>query len=124
MLGQLHLCFSLLAGEHHLKEGQIVEVSLGENKLSAPIHIQPGQHNATIGLAVGYGRTAAGKIADGVGVNAFNLVVETNDGFFSGQVAKIKKNNQFIELATVQEHHRMEGRQIVVEAALQSYKKE
>lgn len=120
-----YICVSpSLAGEHHLKEGQIVEVSLGENKLSAPIHIQPGQHNATIGLAVGYGRTAAGKIADGVGVNAFNLVVETNDGFvFSGQVAKIKKSSQFIELATVQEHHRMEGRQIVVEAALQSYKK-
>ena len=40
---------------------------------NVPVLIQPGQADETVGLAYGYGRTNAGKVGDGVGVNAFGF---------------------------------------------------
>ena len=37
--------------------------------------IQPGQAKGTIGFALGYGRTASGKVGDGVGFNAYPFVI-------------------------------------------------
>lgn len=40
---------------------------------NVPVMVQPGQAVGTLGLALGYGRTASGKCGDGVGVNAYPL---------------------------------------------------
>jgi Fe-S-cluster-containing dehydrogenase component len=78
-----------------------------------------------IAVAVGYGRTAAGKVANGIGKNAFQLA-QFNKGkvIFSGHRAEITKTGQNITLANPQGHHTMEGRQIVVEATLEQYLKD
>jgi MoCo/4Fe-4S cofactor protein with predicted Tat translocation signal len=112
-----------LAQKRGLQEGQIVELTVGNETVSVPVHVQPGQHDEALGLAVGYGRWAAGAVANGVGVNAYNLV-----GFDGKRVqyralsATIKPTSTRTRLANVAGHHSMEGRQIVVEATLAQYK--
>ena len=107
-----YLCVSPSdARDLSVKEGQIVEL----NQMEIPVHIQPGQSSGVLGLALGYGRKGAGEIADQVGVNAYQL---SQKPIHSIQVTRKK-----VPLASVQEHHSMEGRQIVVETTLKQYLK-
>lgn len=118
-----YLCVSPADAEkENIKEGQVVELMVGDRKVSVPAHIQPGQADGVLGLAVGYGRNGAGKVADGVGVAAWNLsTVTENQLVASGLPATIKVSEKMIPLANVQGHHSMEGRQIVVEQTLEQY---
>ena len=38
-----------------------------ERPVKLPVMVQPGQTPGTIGIPLGYGRTKAGKVADGIG---------------------------------------------------------
>lgn len=118
-----YICMSPADAEKEkLKEGRVVEVTLGDKKITAPVHIQPGQADGVLGLAVGYGRKGAGQIADGVGVNAYRLLNVGTTGFVaSGVKATVKATGEVIPLANVQGHHTMEGRQIVVEQTVAQY---
>ena len=61
-------------------------------------------------------------MANGVGVNAFDLASYGSGGvIYAGLDAKMQKTDKHIDLANVQGHHSMEGRQIVVEATLDQY---
>ena len=54
--------------------GNMVNITVNAKTLkNVPVMIQPGQANDTVALAVGYGRTAAGKCGNGIGFNAFSL---------------------------------------------------
>ncbi|MCB0357963.1 MAG: molybdopterin oxidoreductase, partial [Bdellovibrionales bacterium] len=121
-----YLCVSpKTASVNHLQEGEMVSLNVGEVKRKVPVHIQPGQHDDVLALAVGYGRTAAGKVANGVGVKAFDLATTVGDQIvYSGLDARFYKTKEKIMLANVQGHHSMEGRQIVVEGTLQQFKSE
>ncbi len=57
-----------------LKSFDVVKVAVKGKEFELPVLIQPGQANDTVAIAIGYGRTKAGKSADGVGVNVFPLV--------------------------------------------------
>ncbi|MCB0355780.1 MAG: TAT-variant-translocated molybdopterin oxidoreductase [Bdellovibrionales bacterium] len=120
-----YLCISpKTASVEKLQEGQVVQLMVGGIAKKVPIHIQPGQHDDVLALAVGYGRTAAGKVANGVGISVFDLAKVTDKGFVhSGLPIKLQKTDKFIPLANVQGHHTMEGRQIVVESTLEQYQK-
>ncbi len=49
--------------------GSIVDLTVNGVTIKVPVYPQPGQTAGTIGLAVGYGRTAESmKVAFGVGV--------------------------------------------------------
>ncbi len=115
------------AHEKNLREGDMVQLKVkGRDPVEVPVHIQPGQHDSVVGLALGYGRWAAGAVANGVGVRAYGLVgYEEKHGLsiFAGQPVEIKKIHGHVALAGTQGHHSMEGRQIVVEATLDEYKK-
>ncbi len=113
------------ADELKLKQGDLVEITVGDSKLTAPIHIQPGLHNDVVAIAIGYGRTAAGKVGNDIGVNAFTLAQKNSDGsyIFAGSVVEIKKLGQKYDLVTTQGHDSMEGRQIVVQATNKDYEK-
>ena len=46
----------------------MVRLTVGDVVLeNVPVLIQPGQAIGTLGLALGYGRTASGKVGNGVG---------------------------------------------------------
>jgi len=117
-----YLCVSpQVAMDKKLKEGEVVLIKAGDRELKAPVHIQPGQEDVTLALALGYGRTRSGTVGDNKGVNACSLAKEA---YFSGLPVEIEKTGEFIPLANVQGHHSMEGRDIVLETTLSEYKKD
>lgn len=108
-----------------LAEGDKVEVGMNDLRVKVPVHIQPGLHDDVVAMALGYGRTRAGRIGNGVGFNAYNLMTHTQGGcYFSGQSLSMKSAKEKYTLANVQGHHTMEGRAIVIEATLQEYLKD
>ncbi|GAB4419361.1 MAG: TAT-variant-translocated molybdopterin oxidoreductase [Bacteroidia bacterium] len=46
-----------------LKNGDVLEVSVGGQAIYMPIVVQPGQAKNTLGIALGYGRKLAGRVA-------------------------------------------------------------
>lgn len=99
----------------------LVTVSANGVDVTAPAYPSPGQKYGTIGLAVGYGRTAAGKCGNEVGVNAFALA---NAGFGVGAVTVTKTEGEH-EIAQLQSHHTLMGRDsILQETTLDEYKKD
>ncbi len=112
------------AEKEGLKEGTLIEVSVGDRKIELPVHIQPGLHDSVLAIAVGFGRTRAGKVGNGIGKNAFALAsFAKGQMVFAGIPASLKKTGKKIELACTQGHHSMEGRNIVIEATLKDYEK-
>ncbi len=81
--------------------------------------VQPGQAAGTISIAYGYGRSVAGKVAEGVGINVFPLMKYegTNRKTYMA-VTSVSKTGKKYELASTQMHHSMEGRDIVRETTL------
>ena len=106
-----------------LKQGNVVTVKTGQTSMNLPLHIQPGLHDEVVAIAVGYGRTHAGKVGNGIGVNAFPFVESKNgNAIFAGQSVELTKTGEKYELVTTQGHDSMEGRQIVVQATNKDYK--
>ncbi len=118
-----YVCMSVAdAKREKVHEGDIVKLQMGDRKIEAPAHIQPGQADSVLAIAVGYGRNGLGKVADHVGVNAYSLAQVANGlTVYSGLPVKMSKTGKKGELANVQGHNSMEGRQIVVEATLAQY---
>lgn len=61
--------------EAGLSNGDYVQVKRvgGERTQEYPVLMQPGMHDDVVGIPLGYGRTRAGMVANGVGENAFEL---------------------------------------------------
>ncbi len=98
-------------------DGSYATVKVGKRVLeNVPVFIQPGQTAGTVGLAYGYGRTSAGKVADDMGVNAYALGVTTG-----AAAVEIAKADGMHEFATVQLGNTMMGRRIVNEVTLADF---
>lgn len=102
-----------------LKQEDVVKIN---GELELPVLIQPGQTKGTIGIALGYGRSHAGKVGNGVGKNVYGLI-NNSDGLYSllGSTVKLEKTSKTYSLALTQTHNVMEGRPIVRETVLQSF---
>ncbi len=85
---------------------------------NVPVLIQPGQAKGTLGLAVGYGRKGAGKVANGVGVNAYAVMDGTHE-ITGATISKVEEG--YHEFACSQLAHTMMGRKIVNETSLDTY---
>lgn len=108
-----------------IQEGDVVQLEAGGRSVSLPAHIQVGMQEDVFAVAVGYGRWAAGKVANGVGANAFGLA-KIGDGkiVYSGLPVAVKKSGKRIELANTQGHHTMFGRPIAADTTLGEYLKD
>lgn len=102
-------------------EGDVVKLKTESGELSVPAHVQPGLHDEVIALAVGYGRTGAGRVADGVGVNAYKLAVAKDTLEMAALKVAVEKTGAREKLAATQMHHSLEGRPIVREASYKAY---
>lgn len=114
------------ADKFSLKEEDMVRLTANGKTMELPVYVQVGQHDDVFGLALGYGRTKGGKVANGVGFDAYPFVSYDQDGnpIFAGIEAKIEKIAKTYKLANTQGHNHMLGRQIVIGATLDSYKKD
>jgi len=119
-----YVCVSLATAEKHgLKQATVVELKVGDKKVELPVHIQPGLHDDVLAVAIGYGRTRAGKVANGIGKNMYEFVSFKGGPVFSGQPASFTKTAKKYNLASVAGNNTMEGRMIVAETSLKDYMK-
>ncbi|GAB2498567.1 TAT-variant-translocated molybdopterin oxidoreductase [Algoriphagus taiwanensis] len=106
---------------------QKAQITVNGKTLIVPILIQPGQANGTFGLALGYGRTKAGRVADGVGVNAYDLL-DASKGFINFDITtgvEVTVTGDSYKIARTQTHQTFMGRENVIqEATLADYKQD
>lgn len=106
--------------------GSIAELTVNGVTIKVPVYPQPGQMEGTIGLAVGYGRTADSmKVAFGVGQNAYPFITVSNNTLTNSSLSvSVKKTNEEHKFAATQIHHTIMGREefILREVSLNEYK--
>ncbi len=110
-----YLCISPSYAEEN--DLHLEDVVLVNNEFEIPVLVQPGQPKGTAAIAVGYGRTLAGKAGDNVGQNAFKLRNTT-------ELTIEKISGKKFPLALTQMHHDMEERPIVRETTFANYSKD
>ena len=88
-------------------DGSYVNVTLGNVVLeNVPVIIQPGQAEGSVGMALGYGKTAAIQAEMRTGINAYPLY----QNFSTFQNVTIQKVSGMHEFACVQLQNTMAGR--------------
>ena len=106
---------------------KMAKLTVNGKSIVVPILVQPGQANGTFGLALGYGRTKAGRVANGVGVNAYDLL-DTSKGFVNFDLTtkvEVAATEEAYKIARTQTHQTFMGRENVIqEATLAEYKKD
>jgi len=86
-----------------LQEGDLVEITVGDATVKAPLHLQPAVHPGVVTLGLGWGRRAAGQVGAGIGVDAFPLTQITKAGLvYSGASVQLKKVGSGYQLVSPQ----------------------
>jgi molybdopterin-containing oxidoreductase family iron-sulfur binding subunit len=98
------------AAELGVEHGTVVKLELDGRSVEIPAFVLPGQAPGSIGVALGYGRTAAGlvggNVADGVepvGVNVSAL--RSSRAMYVAGGLKVAPTGRKWTLATTQDHH-------------------
>ncbi len=116
-----------------LKDYDEVELSVENRKINIPVLIQAGMADDLIVVELGYGRTKAGEVGEGVGVNA-NVLISKNPSISKWIYpnVKISKTGETHKLISTQEKHSLDDtfvkdfhlkRGIIKEGTLSEYKK-
>jgi MoCo/4Fe-4S cofactor protein with predicted Tat translocation signal len=90
---------------------QVVELEYRGRKIQAPVWVMPGQAPGTVTVFLGYGRQLSGRVGQGIGYNAYQLRTADHPWFAGG--LKMRATGENYTLATTQNHHVMEGRDLV-----------
>jgi molybdopterin-containing oxidoreductase family iron-sulfur binding subunit len=110
-------------GEHGGYYMPVLELRLGERTVQAPAWIMPGHADRCVTVHLGYGRDYAGRVGGDVrhkvGFNAYLLRTARQPWFANGLV--VSKTDKHHLLACTQQHHAMEGRELVRAASLKEY---
>ena len=98
------------AKEKGIETGDLVELQASGATLTVPAYVAPGQAQGSCAMALGYGRTAAGRIGgdksqgvDPVGFDVATLRTVAAPFLVAG--ASFTKTGRTYPLATTQEHH-------------------
>ena len=113
------------AKEMGVETNDVVTLSGEGASFDIPVHVQPGLAQGAVSMALGYGRTAVGKVGNNVGANAFRLAKFSGESGLqlSGMLVTLTKTGKRYELAATQNHFRTEGRPILNDITLDEYKK-
>jgi molybdopterin-containing oxidoreductase family iron-sulfur binding subunit len=110
------------AADLNLVSGDVVDLTQGSNSISIPVWIAPGHAPKTLTVHLGYGRTRAGRVGNGIGVNINPLRTSSAPHILSG--VELKKTGDSYELASTQDHWSMEGRNIVRVGTKEQFEKD
>ncbi len=96
-----------MEGLNGLKDGDLVDLTIGDKTVRVPVVQQFGQKPGTVSLALGYGRKDAGFCGTDVGVD-MNEFVTINNGYrqyYAGNVAVSSSKGKEEHYSSVQYHH-------------------
>jgi molybdopterin-containing oxidoreductase family iron-sulfur binding subunit len=99
----------------------VVELVYRGRRVKAPVWIVPGQAPDSITVHLGYGRTRAGQVGNGVGFDAYAIRTSQAPGFDYG--VDVRATGERYPLATSQNQQTMEGRAIVRSAPLEEFRR-
>ncbi|NNE65836.1 MAG: TAT-variant-translocated molybdopterin oxidoreductase [Pyrinomonadaceae bacterium] len=92
-------------------ESDMISVTVGDGKIErVPAWIAPGQPDDVVTIYLGYGRTRAGKVGNGIGYDAYSAQKSDAMWFSKGNVAK---TGERASVASTQIHFNMEGRDLL-----------
>lgn len=91
-----------------VKTEDVVTLTINGRSVEAPINVVPGQANDTVVVHLGFGRTQAGKVGNGVGFNSYAL--RSSDAMWVANGVTVSKTDKTYKLATTQSHYNLEGR--------------
>ena len=103
------------------KRAQMVELRHGDRVVRAPAWIVPGYSPDTVTLHFGYGRTRAGRTANGIGFDANVLRTSSTPDVLSG--VSVTRTGDSMEIACTQEHWSYEGRNIMRSRTQEEFEK-
>jgi len=89
-----------------ITSGDLVAVEANGRRLTGPAWVLPGQPRRVVTLFLGYGRSHAGRIGNGLGYDAFAMRDALRPWNATG---KISKTGARTTLATTQEHHMLDA---------------
>jgi molybdopterin-containing oxidoreductase family iron-sulfur binding subunit len=96
-----------MVGYNDLVDGDLVDITIGDKKLTVPVIQQFGQMPGTVTLALGYGRTLAGNTGSNVGVNVNDVLTLSASGpsYYNTAVTVSGKKSKEDHFSCVQYHH-------------------
>ncbi|MCE1165460.1 MAG: TAT-variant-translocated molybdopterin oxidoreductase [Bacteroidetes bacterium] len=115
-----------------VKTNDLVEITTGGRTLKAAVFVQPGMADDVVAMDLGYGRTGAGVIGNGVGFNSIELIQKNpklSDRLYAD--GKITKAGGTYELITTQEQYPIDHeryndihfkREVIREGVYEEYK--
>ena len=103
-----------------LANGDVVDLVHGDRTVRTPVWIAPGHAPESFTVHLGSGRTRAGRVAAGAGVDVAPLRTVAAPAIVRG--VTVRTTGQQMALATTQDHHSMEGRPIVRTATLEHFR--
>jgi molybdopterin-containing oxidoreductase family iron-sulfur binding subunit len=107
------------AQEKGWKNGTVVKIN-GTAEL--PVIVQPGHAYGAISIALGFGHTEGGKVASGLGTNAYPFIkTENGNRLYFSEITSLEATGVNKVMALSQLHDSMEGRPIVRECDLSEY---
>jgi MoCo/4Fe-4S cofactor protein with predicted Tat translocation signal len=109
------------AKELNLENEDIVTVSAKDKQIELPVWIVPGHADYSATVYLGYGRTMAGRVGDGIGFDLYPWL-KTNSYFIHG--VTLERTGNSYPLATAQDHASLEGRPLVREGTLLEYQQQ
>jgi MoCo/4Fe-4S cofactor protein with predicted Tat translocation signal len=95
-----------IADEHELSNGDVVEITVAGRSVRGAAWVMPGQAPRTVAVYFGYGRSAGGDIAKGIGYNGFLIRPSETAWTARGTLAAV---GEHYSIATTQAHHRIDG---------------
>lgn len=106
------------AKELGLEQGDWAKLTVAGKSIELPVLVQPGQAHGTVSVAIGYGRTAAGK-AGNVGQNVFQFISVAGGSLaYCANDVKFEKTKSGYTLAQTQTHNTVMGRQAVIQESV------
>jgi MoCo/4Fe-4S cofactor protein with predicted Tat translocation signal len=108
-----------------LADGDLVEIRTAAGAIELPALAQPGLPDAVVAVAVGHGRSRAGRIAAGHGADAWALAPVTAGRLQRwGIAATLRPTGRRQALALTQTHASQEGRGLVRQADLNELRRD
>jgi molybdopterin-containing oxidoreductase family iron-sulfur binding subunit len=73
-----------------LEEDDIVEITVGNGRVKAPVIVAPGHPDNSVTVYLGYGREAAGRVGSGQGFNAYLIRNTWAPLYATGSIRKLE----------------------------------
>lgn len=102
-----------------VKTGDVVALAVDGRSVEVPVFVHAGQSDGTITLHYGAGRTAAGRVGNGTGVNVYPI--RTAAALWEAPVTASKTGRTY-DVVTTQHHFNMEGRNLARAGTVAEYR--